>query len=324
MAGRATVNRQVQIGVESTPGTPVAANKSLPSLSLYLTRNLETKDYRSQGFKPNTASQIIKDHGMGRVTGPLNYTEIIYPLNSLVTGVITTPGGGTTSRDHTFTPASVGADAFKTFTIQEGDASAATQMAYSVFAEFGLNADNSTAEISGSLVGMTPTTTTLTGSPTSIALLPVNIREIDLWMDPTFAAIGTTKVSDHLGSSFNISNKYGLKWVLNTANTSFKDIVELAPSLTFSFTTEHNAQSRTLYDSVSTNPVQYFRFQATGPIIEAAIRYKFQLNAGVNIKATEQIDSEGVWGYKYDCAPVYTSTFPGAWSVVVTNTLTGL
>lgn len=322
--GRGTVNRQVQIGVETTPGTAVPANKSLPSLSLTLTRALETKEFRSQGYKPATASQIVKDFGTGSVSGPLNYTEIIYVLNSMVTGVITTPGGGTLSRDHTFTPAAIGADAFKTFTVQEGDTTAATQMANSIFAEFGVTTNLSTAEISGTMFGTSPTTSTLTGSPTSIALLPVNVREIDLYMDTTFAGIGTTKVTDTISATFNITNKYAMRWVLNTTNTSFKDVIETPPTLSFTFATEHNAQSRTLYDSLSTNPVKYMRLKATGPIIEAAITYKFQLDVGCRITATEQIDDDGVWGYRYDCTPQYTTTFPGAWAVVVTNTLTAL
>jgi hypothetical protein len=245
-------------------------------------------------------------------------------MNSMVTGVITTPGGGTTSRDHTFTPAAIGADAFKTFTIQEGDTTAATQMANGIFAEFGVTTNLSTAEISGTILGTTPTTATLTGSPTAIALLPTNIREIDVYLNDSFASIGTTKVTDAISASFNITNKYAMRWVLNTSNTSFKDIIETPPTLTFSFATEHNAQSRTLYDSISTNPTKYLQLKATGPIIEAAIPYKFQLNVGCQIAATEQIDDDGVWGYRYDCTPIYTTTFPGAWSVVVTNTLTAL
>lgn len=322
--GRGTVNRQVQIGVESTPGTAVPANKSLPSLNLTLTRALEKKEFRSQGFKPTTATQIIKDYGTGSASGPLNYTEIIYVLNSMVTGVITTPGGGTLSRDHTFTPAAIGADAFKTFTIQEGDTTAATQMANCIFAEFGVTTNLSTAEISGTILGTSPTTATLTGSPTAIALLPVNVREIDLFMDTTYAGIGATKITDAISASFNITNKYAMRWVLNTTNTSFKDIIETPPSLAFSWSTEHNAQSRTLYDSIATNPTKYMRIKATGPIIEAAITYKFQMDVGCQINATEQIDDDGVWGYRYDCTPIYTTTFPGAWAVVATNTLTAL
>lgn len=324
MAGRASVNRQVQIGVESTPGTPVPANKSLPTLSLALTRVLETKQFRSQGYKPNTASQIIKDYGSGQVTGPLDYLQIIYPLNSMVTGVIATPGGGTLSRTHTFTPAAIGADAFKTFTIQEGDTTAARQMANSVFSEFGVTANLSTAEIAGAILGTTPTTVSLTGSPAAVALLPVNIREIDLFMDTTFAGIGVTKVTDAESIEFKITNKYALKWVLNTSNTSFKDIIEVAPTLTFSFQTEDNAQSRALYDSLSTNPVKYLRMLCTGPIIETTLPYKIQLDAGVYVTGTEQTDVDGVWSYKYNCVPVYTSTFPGGWAVMVQNTITAL
>ncbi len=322
--GRATVNRQVQIGVESTPGTAVPANKSLPSLSLTITRALETKEFRSQGFKPATASQIVKDYGTATMSAPLNYTESIYPLNSMVTGVITTPGGGTTSRDHTFTPAAIGADAFKTFTIQEGDTTSATQMANGIFGEFGVTTNLTTAEMSGTLLGTTPITASLTGAPTAIALLPVNVREIDLFLNDTFAAIGTTKVTDTINASFNITNKYAMRWVLNTSNTSFKDVIETPPSLSFSWATEHNAQSRTLYDSLSGNPFKYMRLKATGPIIEAAITYKFQLDVGCRITATEQIDDDGVWGYQYNCTPQYSTTFPGAWAVVVTNTLTAL
>jgi hypothetical protein len=324
MAGRASVNRVVQIGVESTPGTGVPANKSLPSLNLALTRVLETKQYRSQGFKPNTANQIIKDYGKGTVSGPLNYTEVVYALNSLVTGVIATPGGGTLARTHTFTPAAIGADAFKTFTIQEGDTTAARQMVNSVFSEFSVTTNLSTAEISGAILGTTPTTVSLTGSPTAIDLLPVNIREIDLFMDTTFAGLGGTKVTDAEAVEFSITNKYALKWVLNTSNTSFKDIIEMPPTLTFSFTTEDNAQSRTLYDSLSTNPVKYMRLKATGPIIEAALPYYFQLDVGCNVTGTAQEDVDGVWSYKYDCVPIYTSTFPGAWAVVVQNKITAL
>jgi hypothetical protein len=324
MAGRSTVNRQVQVGVETTPGTAVAANKSLPSISLVITRTLETKEYRSQGFKPVTARQIIKDYGSATMTGPLNYTEIVYSLNTLVTGVISTPATGVLSRDHTFTPAATGADAFKTLTIEEGDSTAATKMAHSLFTEFGMTTNLETAEVSGALVGRAPSTATLTASPTAIDLLPVNIREIDLYLDTTFAGLGTTKVTDALSAAFQVTNKQALKWVLNTAETSFKDTVETAPTLTFSWETEHNAQSRAFYDLISTNPTRYLRLKVTGPIIEGAITYKFQLDVGCQVNATEQTDVDGTWGYRYDCIPIYTSTFPGAWAIQVTNKITAL
>jgi hypothetical protein len=124
--------------------------------------------------------------------------------------------------------------------------------------------------------------------------------------------------------SFNITNKYALKWVLNTANTSFKDVVETAPELTFSWETEHNSQSRTFYDAIASNPTRYLRLLATGPIIEGSIPYKFQLDVGCQVQGTAQTDVDGVWSYRYDCRPIYTSTFPNAWKIVVTNTITAI
>src|SRR5688572_17054643 len=102
--GRGTTNRVVQIGVETTPGTAVPANKTLPSTSMTITPQTRTKEIRTQGIKPVADLQALGGYCDVAVTCPLNYTEIVYLLNMVVTGVITTPGGGTTSRLHTFTP----------------------------------------------------------------------------------------------------------------------------------------------------------------------------------------------------------------------------
>lgn len=323
---RGTVNRVVQVGVESTPGTPVAANRSLPTQSLVLTRTLESKEFRAQGYKAAGEVPIVKDFGAASLSGPLGYTEIVYLLNTLVTGVITTPGGGTLSRDHTFSASLTGTDAFKTLTIQEGDATAAVQMPYSLLTDFGINISLDDASVSGSFIGYAPSNVTLTASPTIIAQQSATPRQIDLFMDPTFGALGTTKVTACLSISAQFNNKQGAKWVLNTTNTSFQDTVELVPSLSFDFETEHNAQSRALFASITStaNPTQYLRLKSTGGLIEAAIPYKFQLDVAAKVKALEQVDSDGVWGYKYSCTPIADTSLALAWRCVVTNITTAL
>ena len=282
---RGSVNRSVQVGVETVPGTPVAANKILPSMSLTLSPEIDNKEYRAQSFKVATANKIIHFDGGAALTGPLNYTEIIYLLNTIVTGVIATPGGGTASRTHTFAPTAFGTDAFKTLTIQEGDSTAAVQMAYSLLTDFGVTANDDGADITGTLVGYAPTNVTLTSSPATIAQMPIGPRELDVYIDPTFGAIGTTKVSDALAYSFSLGNKQVKKRVLNTSFQSFKETVESVPTLSAGFTTEHNLQSRNIYAAVTTtsNPVQYVRLKATGPIIEAAFPYSLQLDVAARV-----------------------------------------
>lgn len=327
MAGRGSVNRQIQVGVESTPGTPVAASKLLPSMSLTLGPAIDNKDYRAQGFKIAGTNKIIHFDGAGTLAGPLNYSEIIYLLNTLVLGVITTPGGGTNSRKHKFSPTATGTDSFKALTIQEGDATAATQMAFSVLTDFGLTVNDSGADITGSLIGYAPTVTTLTGSPAAIAQLPIGPREIDVYIDPTFANIGTTKVSDALSFRMAIGNKQVKKRVLNTTFQSFKETVEGVPTLQAGFVTEHNLQSRNLYASVTaaSNPVQYVRLKSTGPIIEAAIPYSFQLDLAAQVIDMNQQEVESIWGYEYVLNPVYDTSFGNKlFDIEVTNTITAL
>jgi hypothetical protein len=324
--GRGTVNRQVQVGVETTPGTAVAANKVLPSMSMTITPQTRTKEIRSQGFKPVTDLQQLGGFSEIALTGPLNYTEIIYILNMIVTGVITTPGGGTTSRQHTFSPTAQGTDAFKTLTVQEGDSTAATQAAGTFLKDWGFSAADGGVDITGTLNGRYPTAVSLTGSPTSVAQLPVSPREIDIYIDPTFGAIGTTKVTDGLNLSYGITDKQAMKFVLNTTFSSYSESIEVVPTQTWSFITEHNAQSRAIFALISTgNAVQYMRMKATGPLIEAAINYKFQIDVPVKIKATVQEDNDGVWGYRYDCMPKYDSAFGNKlWEIQVINTITAL
>lgn len=325
--GRGTVNRQVQVGVESTPGTPVAANKLLPSMSFTMGPEIVNRSYRTQGFRGPTVSKITQFDGGGTLSGPLNYSEIIYPLNTIITGVIATPGGGTNSRTHTFAPVATGTDAFKTLTIQEGDATAAIQMAHGAIVDFGITVTEDASDVSGTVVGYAPSNVTLTGSPTAIAQLPIGPREIDVYIDPTFGAIGTTKVSDALGFGFNISSIRVKKHVLNTTFTSFKDLTDAPVDLSAEFTTEHNLQSRNLFAGVTitTNAIQYIRLKATGPIIEGAIPYSLQLDLAARIIDMNQQDVNNIWGYQYMLEPQYDSAFGNKlFNLIVTNNITAL
>lgn len=327
MAGRGTVNRVVQVGKETTPGTGVPANKKLPLTSIVLSRSLDVKQFRAQGFKIPGGTKVNKDFGTGKVSGPLNWTEMVYLLATLVTPVITTPGGATLARQWLFTVLGSGEDAFTTLTIQEGDGTAATQMVYSLLTELGIDVKLDDAQINGTLLGRSPAAASLTGSPTVIAQLPAGPRDIDVYMDAEGGTIGTTAVTDALSYSFQVQNKQAAKWVLSTSQTSFKETVETVPTIGGSIETEHNAQSRALYAAVisAANPVKLFRLKVTGPLIEGIINYSFQLDFAAQVTAMEQSDVDGVWGYKYTLLPVYSPTFGNkSFEITIITTLTAL
>src|SRR5687768_754043 len=123
IAERQWINQVCQIGVESTAGTAVAANKRLSALSLLPNVKANVQRFRPQGYKYPTVTALGKEWTEAPLTGVPTYTEIVYPLSSVLgTAVITTPGGGTTSRLWTFNPSTTTDDAPKTFTIEMGSA----------------------------------------------------------------------------------------------------------------------------------------------------------------------------------------------------------
>lgn len=324
--GRGTVNRKVIVAVETTPGTPVVGNRLLPSVSIDIGPRFTSKQYRAAGFKYTTTSRIHQSWGEGPLSGPMDYEQVIWPLASLISApTITTPSGGTLSRQHVFSPNPNSADAFKALTVEQGDGDAAEIAAYAVVRELGFAWTLDDATMSGSVISRLPTVGSLASSPTQIAQMPVSAREIDIFIDPTtFGNLGTTKVTDALMAEFKVGNKFNPKWVLNTANSSFKDVTEVPVDLTFSFTTEHNSQSRSLFTTINNNPIQFVRVLATGPIIEGSITYKFQVDIACHITAAEQADVEGVWGYKYDCVPFSDVTMGRPFQITVVNKQTSL
>lgn len=270
---------------------------------------------------------MVKDFGAFSLNGPVNFTEIVYPLSTLVTPVITTPGGATLARKWLFTFLASGADAFTTLTVQEGDSTAALQMVYSLLTELGFEFNEGGSTLSGSGIGRTPTTVSLTGSPTSIAQLPGGPRGVDVYMDAIGGTIGTTKVASAKQASFKISNKQAANWVLNTTYQSFVDTVETVPTLEGMFAMEFDTQARALYDAVvaASNPVKLIRLLSTGPLIEGSTYYTLKVDFAAQVVGLAQTDLDGVWGYQFDLLPQYSSTFGNkACEIELITTLTAL
>lgn len=323
--GRSFVGRSIQWGKETVKGTPVPANRALPSVFVDLNPKVESKTYRGAGYKYNTTSRIHKMHGEGPLTGPIDYNQIIWPLSSILHAPTpTTPGGGTNSRRWTFLPNSRSADNFTTYTIEIGDADAAEQMAYSVVTALSLEFTVDDSAMDGTMIGRKPTTTTLTASPTSVAQLPISAREVDVFMDSSFAGIGGTKLTDPFVARLNIGTKFNPRWVLNTDYQSFKDMVEVPVDLSFVFEIEHGTQSRTLFDDIDDNPTKYMRIKATGPIIEGAIPYSITIDAAVNVTDVSQADRDGDWTRTYTANPIHDSGLGRPYQIIVDNVITTL
>jgi hypothetical protein len=325
--GRSSVNRAVQIGIETVQGTAVAANKAPADLSFDLNVETEVKSSRSQGFKHQTVSQLHKIWGTGSFSGPLGYRSFIYLLAMMYgTGTSTTPSGATKAREWLITPNAKGADNFKTFTIEEGDSSAATVMSGCAATDLDIDFGEDDIQVKGNILGGKPTVGSLTASPTVIAASPVSARHIDVYASNSLSTLFNTgnKITDAMQEMFKIGKTKQGRWVHNTDYQSFRDLVELAPDLDFEFTTEHNAQSRALFDEAVQNAFKYIGVRATGPVIETGFTNLIELTIAANITPMKREDKQGVYAYSYKCKPIYDATLGTSHKFRVVNDLASL
>ncbi len=74
----------MQIGVETTAGTPVAANKKLLSISIIPGARPEAEAFRARGNKYASFVTLNKEWAEAKLEGKMTYNEILYLLISLL------------------------------------------------------------------------------------------------------------------------------------------------------------------------------------------------------------------------------------------------
>lgn len=327
MPERAAVFEGIQIGVETTPGTSVAANKKLTALSIEPSPNAEIAQFAPMGSKHNTITALGKEWVLAALAGKPTFTEIVYPLSSVITTpVITTPGGGTTSRDWTFTPAGSAADTPKTFTVEAGSSLRAHKFTHGMVDEFTLAFNRGEVDLSGSLFGQALTDgITLTASPTTIALTPVLAKQFSVYVDATAGGLGTTKLLRVIDGEFKIGSRFGQVWPVDAAQASFAAYVEIKPEVTLRLSLAADAAGMAYLTNMRNATRSFIRVEAIGAVIEAAITYKLRIDmAGEVINAGGFKVSDGLYVVDWTWSAMEDSGWGKAYQVVVTNTLTAL
>lgn len=327
MPERSTITQVVQVGVETTPGTAVAANKRLTALSI--TPNIRTniKRFRPQGYKYPTVTALGKEWSEAPFTGVPTYTELIYVLSSVLgTATITTPAGGTTSRDWTYNPSTTAEDTPKTYTVEMGSSLRAHRIPYALVTDFVLEFNREDTSLSGGFMGRRiEDGVTLTASPTEVSLIPAIGAQFDVFMDTTSAGIGTTKLARLLGGNFKMQNRFGPLWVVDSSLNSFVTHIETEPTFEFDMTVEADAQGMGLLTNMRAGDTRFFRIQATGPIIESTIAYRIRFDFAAKVGATQDFsDEDGVYAIGWTMAGVHDQTWGKSLTAVVTNTATAL
>lgn len=309
MAERSSISQSSQIGVESTPGTPVAAGKRLGSMGFTFGPKVDIKKLLPAGQKYASLQILGKEWTEASINGLAVYPELPYAyascVNTPTVAQIMDGATPTTAYRYTFTSNTFGDDAPKTFTIEQGSGVRAHRMANAIFTEYTWEWSREEISLGGTVLGKAiEDGVTLTASPTGLPQIPVRPSELSVYLDDASADIGTTKLTRVLSGEFNISDRFSPLWVVDAAQPSFAAIIEVEPTVEFKMTQEANAEGMASLETMRNGENRYLRLQGVGPVIypgggdpEDVIRHQVTIDVCGQISDLSDLsDSDGVFG----------------------------
>lgn len=323
MPERTTITQTVQIGVETTKGTAVPANKKLRSLSIEPRIQADVEFFRPMGDKYATLQAIGREWTEAEISGSPTYSEIVYVLSSLVRATtpsqVNPPAG--TAYSWTFTPQQSAEDDVKTYTVEYGSSVRAAKFSYGLVREMRFTVTRERAELSGSMLGhRLVDNITMTSSPTDIELVPILPTHFDIYIDNTAASIGTTKMLRAVQAELTIGDRYGLVWPLDSAQASFAAHIEVEPAVTLSLVLEADSQGMGPLASLRNGEKRFIRVKATGPVIESTTNYLFQIDfCGIASEAPPFSDQDGLYAVTWTFRSVYDSAWGKPLEIKVIN-----
>lgn len=306
MPERSALTQGVQVGVEAVAGTNVAANKKLISIGIEPAISMDMQRFRPMGQKFTSILIPGKEWVEADLSGRGSYTELLYPFSS----VLVAPGAPTTvdvsAKKWDFVPSSTAEDTVKTLTVEQGGVIRAHKFNYGLVSELELTFNRDGVEIGGSMIGQRLSDNiVLTPAPTSLPEVPILPTDLDVYLDGTSGALGTTKQTRVLEATITLGDRFNPVWVLNSANSSFVAHVEAEPNAQIEMLMEADTQGMTPLATARAGSTKFLRVKATSPTLAGAATEPYSLSWDAAVKISEPqdfSDEDGVYaiGWQMD------------------------
>lgn len=328
MPERASIFQTTQIGVESTPGTSVAASKALQSLGITLGIKPDIKTFRAAGRKYKALAVMGKEWTAGKLDGLATYSEIIYPLSSLVNYAAPVQQGATPAYLWTFSSDTDGPDTVKTFTIEQGSSVRAHKCTYGQMVSLSGSISREEFRLSGDLIGQALTDgITMTTTPTLLDLVPILPTDFDVFTADTQAGLAAASALERvLSVEWNLGDRFAPIWPLGTANgTGFPAMVEKEPATAVKIMMEADAAGMDLLTNMRAGSVFFLRLKAVGDLIDTTYYYTYQHDFCLRVTGVDEFsDEDGLYAIGWNCELFHDATWGKAFEIQITNEQTAL
>lgn len=337
MVERSSISQLVQLGVEQTPGTAVAATKRLLATSIAVSVAEDVHQFQAKGAKYPTIVYNGREWADADISGDATYSELQY----LLAGAMTTPtvaqlldaAAPTGAYKWVFDPLTFGADNPKTFTVEQGDASRAHRASNLVISKFGLNFDRKGVTIAsdGFAQAIEDGVVMTSAGVTSIETVPIQPTQIDVYLDNTVAGLGTTKQLRLLSGAFDLSGRFTSLFVVDSSKPSFVASVEKDPASTFKLKVEADAAGMDMLNAFRSGGTKFMRIKCKGPKIysgataAADVYHSFALDVAGKVSAVGKFgDQDGVYAAEFTFTTVHDSGWNKAMHCELVNAVAAL
>jgi hypothetical protein len=324
MAEIATIFQLVQLGIETTPGTAVAATKKLAALMIEPQIKSEIQKYRGTGYKFPAIASMAKEWVEADLSGPITYTELVYLLSSIMG--TTTPTAGTTDQTWVFNIDPDGADTPKTYTIEWGDGTRALEFDYGLVNALTLSFSRDACELSGTMLGSAITdAVTMSAGTSDVALVPVIPTQVSVKVADTQAGLtGASALTRVVSAEWALSDRFNPAYFLD-GSTDWAAAVETEPSLGVKLKMEKDAAGMGLLTNMRAGSTKFVRIQALGNIITGAVPYTLTIDTACKVTGEPTFsDEDGVMCIEWDMEGFYDTTWTKATMITVINAIATL
>lgn len=324
MAENATLYQRAQLGVESVPGTLVAATRLLAGSTITFTTEAETTPLTPSGFKFPTIAALNREWVTLEMSGPLNYTEIVYPLSSLISTV--TPTGAGNAKTWSFAPDSDGANTRTTYTLEHGSDEWGRRMGYCLFNGMTFNFSRRESTFSARAIAQALNDNfNMTDALSAVELLPALPTQQTIKIADTAAGLpGASVLTRAFEATVGIESLGTPIWPLNSGVSGFAAVVDSVPTTTSRFRVMVDTAGMAPLTKFRAGTTQFIRITSTGGSISGGGNYTITLDVAMKILRPRFQDLDGVWTVDWEGVFTHDVTWGKALQIDVINTLTAL
>lgn len=292
---RSMIAQGLYLKKESTPGTAETTGmQRFLGLKMRPGWNVETEQFRAEGYKMVTANQILQETGQHTVEAIQDFNAMTPILASVLSyGGATQPDSinAPDAYEHTFELKPRAEDTLTTFTAIYGDSSQALQMVYLVFNSLTFGVQRGSLTLETSAISKAPTTgASLPLTPTEVPAVPVPATAYDVYVDDTWSDAGTTQAKAVYDASLTIGDKRVPVAPIDSTVGAFATLLE-GEDIDFSgaMTLGFDADAVSMISSFRAGEEKIIHLAAQGPEIASGVSYGIEITASVKIGSVGEI-----------------------------------